>query len=60
MMNPLSSMEPNFAGGYSGDTVASGIINLEGETGHKIADMCVKDLIENFNGFFWVNLVFHY
>jgi lactosylceramide 4-alpha-galactosyltransferase len=55
MMKPLSTMKPNFAGAESNNFVAAGIINLEGETGHKIADMCVQDLLENFNGNDWVN-----
>lgn len=54
MMKSLSTMKPNFAGAESNNFVAAGIINFEGETGHEIADLCVKDLLENFNGKDWV------
>lgn len=54
MMKPLSTMKPNFAGAESNIFVAAGIINFEGETGHEMADLCVKDLLKNFNGKDWV------
>lgn len=54
MLKSLNTQKPyNFASAESFDTVAVGIINLEGETGHKIAEMCVKDLKSNFNGKIW-------
>jgi lactosylceramide 4-alpha-galactosyltransferase len=54
VMKPLSTMNPNFAGAESNNFVAAGIINMEGEKGHEIADICVKDLLKNFNGNDWV------
>lgn len=42
--------EKNYAGAESEHYVAVGIINLEGEKGHEIADMCIKDLLKNFDG----------
>lgn len=54
MMKPLSDLKPNYAGAESKNFVAAGIINLENEEGHEIADLCVKDLLENFNGNDWV------
>ncbi|CAH1710687.1 unnamed protein product [Chironomus riparius] len=54
MQKPLNTQNPNnYAGAESAKFVAVGIINLEGETGHEIADLCVKDLLENFNGIEW-------
>ena len=54
MQKPLNTQKPNnYAGAESSKFVAVGIINLEGETGHEIADLCVKDLLENFNGNDW-------
>lgn len=50
----LRSMQPNFAGAESNEFVAAGIINFEGEAGHEIADLCVKDLLNNFDGGDWV------
>lgn len=55
MMKPLSSIKSNFAGAESDRFVAAGIINLEDESGHEIADMCVKDLLDNYNGNDWVS-----
>ena len=56
MLKPLNTQKPNnYAGAESVKFVAVGIINLEGETGHEIADLCVKDLLENFNGQDWVS-----
>lgn len=54
IIKPLSVLEPNYAGAESKTAVAAGIINLEGHQGHTIADMCVKDLLKNFNGKDWV------
>lgn len=47
--------EKNYAGAESSNFVAVGIINLEDESGHAIADMCVKDLLHNFDGSDWGN-----
>jgi lactosylceramide 4-alpha-galactosyltransferase len=55
MLKSLNVLEPNYAGAESQHFVAAGIINLEHEMGHLIADMCVKDLLENFNGNDWVS-----
>lgn len=54
MLKPLSVLKPNYAGAESKHFVAAGIINLEHESGHEIADLCVKDLLKNFNGNDWV------
>lgn len=54
MMKPLNVLKPNYAGAESKTFVAAGIINLEADSGHEIADLCVKDLIKNFNGNDWV------
>lgn len=54
MMKPLRTMKPNFAGAESNEFVAAGIINFEGEMGHEIAELCVEDLLKNFNGKDWV------
>ena len=54
MLKPLNVLKSNYAGAESKNFVAAGIINLEHETGHEIADMCVKDLLDNFNGNDWV------
>lgn len=53
MLDSLNKQKPNYAGAESNTFVAVGIINFEGETGHEIADMCVRDLLENFNGEDW-------
>jgi lactosylceramide 4-alpha-galactosyltransferase len=56
MLRPLRVLKPNYAGAESKNFVAAGIINLENESGHEIADLCVKDLLENFNGNDWVSI----
>jgi lactosylceramide 4-alpha-galactosyltransferase len=56
MLKPLSTLKPNYAGAESKNFVAAGIINLEHASGHKIADLCVKDLLANFNGKDWVRM----
>lgn len=58
MMKPLNTMKPNFAGAESEQLIATGILNFEGEAGHKIVDMCVHDLLKNFNGKEWVSFQF--
>lgn len=56
MMQSLDEQEPkNYAGAESKNFVAVGIINLEGETGHEIADLCINDLLHNFDGSDWGN-----
>jgi lactosylceramide 4-alpha-galactosyltransferase len=55
MLKPLKTMKSNYAGAESKNFVAAGIINLENESGHEIADLCVKDLLENFKGNDWVS-----
>jgi len=55
MLKPLNTLKPNFAGAESKTFVAAGIINLENDSGHEIADRCVKDLLNNFNGNDWGN-----
>ncbi|KAG5675819.1 hypothetical protein PVAND_005690 [Polypedilum vanderplanki] len=55
MLDKLSKQKPNYAGAESNKFVAVGIINFEGESGHEIADMCLRDLLKNFNGEDWGN-----
>lgn len=55
MMKPLKVLKPNYAGAESKNFVAAGIINLENESGHEISDLCVKDLLANFDGNDWVS-----
>ena len=54
MLKPLNVLKPNFAGAESDTDVAAGIINLENEFGHFIADLLIKDLLKNFDGSDWV------
>lgn len=54
MLDSLDNQKPNYAGAESKKFVAVGIINFEGESGHEIADLCVRDLLENFDGADWV------
>ena len=53
MLNSLNTQKPNYAGAESKQFVAVGIINLEDESGHEIAELCVRDLLKNFNGNDW-------
>lgn len=55
MLKSLDLLEPNYACAESYEDVAVGIINLENESGHEIADHCVKDLLKNFDGHNWVS-----
>jgi lactosylceramide 4-alpha-galactosyltransferase len=55
MLKPLDTLQPNYAGAESNNFVAAGIINLENDSGHEIADLCVKDLLKNFDGNDWGN-----
>uniref|UniRef100_A0A182QPW0 Alpha 1,4-glycosyltransferase domain-containing protein n=1 Tax=Anopheles farauti TaxID=69004 RepID=A0A182QPW0_9DIPT len=52
----FEKMEPNYAGAESVRWVAAGVMNLETKGhGHELADMCVRDLLANFNGKDWGN-----
>jgi lactosylceramide 4-alpha-galactosyltransferase len=54
-IKPLKVLEPNFAGTELVDgSISTGIINLEGETGHEIADMFVNEFDKNYDGSSWV------
>jgi lactosylceramide 4-alpha-galactosyltransferase len=55
VLKDLNRQIPNYAGAESNKFVAVGIINFEGETGHEIADLCVRDLQKNFDGGDWGN-----
>jgi lactosylceramide 4-alpha-galactosyltransferase len=55
MLKNLNELSPNYAGAESKNYVAVGIINLEHETGHEIAELCLRDLLANFNGNDWGN-----
>lgn len=44
-----------FAAIESETTVAVGIIHMEGDSGHEIAEKCVRNLKNNFNGKGWPN-----
>lgn len=46
----------NYSGAESGEDVAAGVMNFEPDKfGHQVAEMCVRDLLQNFNGFDWGN-----
>ncbi|CAO1335167.1 unnamed protein product [Diamesa hyperborea] len=56
VLKTLESIAPNYAGEESVDFVGSALINLEQQgIGHVIADMCVKELVEHFDGEQWSN-----
>lgn len=57
MLKPLNALKPNYAGAESKNFVAAGIINLQHSLGHEIADLCLKDLLKNFNGNDWVSKI---
>lgn len=59
MLKPLSLLEPNFVGAESRSYCNDAILNLEGESGHEIADLCVKDILENFSTSDWVSMRSH-
>lgn len=54
ILKSLNVLKPNYAGAESKNFVAAGIINLENDDGHEIADLCDKDLLKNFDGNDWV------
>ena len=56
MLRSLDTQKPhNFASAHSNDVIAVGVINMEGDSGHKIAEKCARDLKSNFNGNEWGN-----
>ncbi|XP_052865868.1 lactosylceramide 4-alpha-galactosyltransferase-like [Anopheles cruzii] len=53
---PFDGLEANYAGAESVRWVAAGVLNFEPNGhGHELADMCVRDLLANFNGKDWGN-----
>uniref|UniRef100_A0A182PCN3 Alpha 1,4-glycosyltransferase domain-containing protein n=1 Tax=Anopheles epiroticus TaxID=199890 RepID=A0A182PCN3_9DIPT len=56
VQRPFETMEPNYAGAESVRWVAAGVMNFEPKGhGHELAEMCVRDLLANFNGKDWGN-----
>lgn len=55
MLKSLDVLKPNYACAESDTHVAVGIINVENDSGHEIADLLVKDLLMNFDGKDWVS-----
>ena len=56
MLKSLNSQAAkNYACAESYLAVAVGIIHMEGQSGHKIAELCLNDLKRNFNGKVWAN-----
>uniref|UniRef100_A0AAG5D802 Alpha 1,4-glycosyltransferase domain-containing protein n=1 Tax=Anopheles atroparvus TaxID=41427 RepID=A0AAG5D802_ANOAO len=52
----FEKLEPNYAGAESTRWVAAGVMNFESKGhGHELAEMCVRDLLANFNGKDWGN-----
>uniref|UniRef100_A0A1S4HCI6 Alpha 1,4-glycosyltransferase domain-containing protein n=1 Tax=Anopheles gambiae TaxID=7165 RepID=A0A1S4HCI6_ANOGA len=50
----FEKMKPNYAGAESPQYIAAGVINFESKGhGHELAEMCVRDLLDNFNGYQW-------
>lgn len=46
----------NYSGAESETSVAAGVMNFEPNNyGHEVAEMCIRDLLHNFNGFDWGN-----
>lgn len=46
----------NYSGAEASDAVAAGVMNFAPDQfGHEVAEMCVKDLLQNYNGFDWGN-----
>uniref|UniRef100_A0A2M4BRX8 Putative lactosylceramide 4-alpha-galactosyltransferase n=1 Tax=Anopheles marajoara TaxID=58244 RepID=A0A2M4BRX8_9DIPT len=53
---PFGPLKPNYAGAESVRWVAAGVLNFEPTgQGHELAEMCVRDLLANFNGKDWGN-----
>lgn len=55
MLKSLDTLKPNYACAENKEDIVVGIINLEGDSGHEIADLFVKDLMKNFDGVDWVS-----
>lgn len=56
VLKNLDIIGVNYSGAESNDDVAAGVMNFERQGfGHQVAEMCVKDLLQNFNGFDWGN-----
>uniref|UniRef100_A0A182MJS3 Alpha 1,4-glycosyltransferase domain-containing protein n=1 Tax=Anopheles culicifacies TaxID=139723 RepID=A0A182MJS3_9DIPT len=52
----FEKLEPNYAGAESVRWVAAGVMNFDPKgQGHELAEMCVRDLLANFNGKDWGN-----
>nr|XP_040232957.2 lactosylceramide 4-alpha-galactosyltransferase-like [Anopheles coluzzii] len=50
----FEKMKPNYAGAESPQYIAAGVINFESKGhGHELAEMCVRDLLANYNGYQW-------
>lgn len=46
----------NFSGAEDGENVAAGVMGFGiGELGRKVAETCLKDLKEHFQGYAWAN-----
>lgn len=56
VLKSFDKLEPNYAGAESPRWVAAGVMNFEPDgKGHELAEMCVRDLMINFNGQDWGN-----
>ncbi|XP_055593862.1 lactosylceramide 4-alpha-galactosyltransferase-like [Uranotaenia lowii] len=56
VLRSFDELEPNYAGAESSRWVAAGVLNFESEGhGHQLAEMCLRDLLINFNGQDWGN-----
>lgn len=56
VLKSFDTLEPNYAGAESPRWVAAGVMNFEPDGhGHELAEMCVRDLLINFNGQDWGN-----
>lgn len=56
VLKSFVDMQPNYAGAESARWVAAGVMNFEPDGhGHELAEMCVRDLLINFNGKDWGN-----
>uniref|UniRef100_A0A9I3BD26 Alpha 1,4-glycosyltransferase domain-containing protein n=1 Tax=Anopheles coluzzii TaxID=1518534 RepID=A0A9I3BD26_ANOCL len=52
----FEKMKPNYAGAESFHLINSAVMSLESKGhGHELAEMCVRDLLTNFNGNEWIN-----
>ncbi|XP_058824632.1 lactosylceramide 4-alpha-galactosyltransferase [Topomyia yanbarensis] len=56
VMQSFDTLKPNYAGAESPRWVAAGVIHFELDGyGHELAEMCLRDLLINFNGQSWGN-----